>query len=106
MPLARITRFILIALLGVTTPAFRLAAAPAAPPTTDDVATPPERPLEAVFDAVVGRVTINRARGVAFEKVRGGPQISFTLVNTTRQARPIRIGFLHLPEGDYDVYAS
>lgn len=105
MPLARTTRFILIALLGVTGAALRLAAGPAAPRTVA-ADGPPERPLQVVFDATVGRVTINHARGVRFESVRGGPQIGFTMVNTTRHERSVPVGFMRLPPGDYDVYAS
>lgn len=90
--------------LGTITMAAAVGARPADPGLPPPHALPPERPLQAVLDVALGRVVVNRARGVRIEGVNGGPPLRFTLVNTTGRRQPIRIGILHLPKGDYDVH--
>ena len=103
---------LLLAIAAVAGSVGRAAAGPAppgpgnVPAAAAEEALPAERPLQAVIDVAQGRVVVNRATGVRIDGLRAAGELRFTLVNLTSRRQPVRIGLLHLPEGEYDVYAA
>jgi hypothetical protein len=91
----------------ITLGTFMMAPVVAAQPSAEELppqVLPAERPLQAVLDVAMGRVVVNRARSVRVERVSAGPPLRFALVNTSGRRQSIRIGILHLPDGDYNVH--
>jgi hypothetical protein len=96
--------------VGVLSGLLLCAEAAARPPLGGSFQEPgtrlPERPLEAVVDIALGKVAVNRSQWVRIDRLSVGPPVRFTLWNRTRRRQSIRIGILHLPDGDYDIHTT